>query len=309
MAKNKGAEPIKSLKKGALSDQEKRTIEQLVKFDTYSAVAKKLNRDPATIRKWCQRNGITKDRASESKGLEDKKKRSPHFEELSNILTDREMDLASTIYTDLMRQFGTDILASEEMQVIDYCTISASLNRALAKEKEVQKILDQQLSLRDQLELEKPGLDDDDEKDNWYDKVDQIDLRISSLSDDLKEAKKNQLSFFDKKEKITNAMGASRNNRAKEIAKSNENWADFVVYLKTNVEFRTKLGLEIERARLSIKEEFIRLSQLHEYADGIVDHPVFNSDVMELEDTLSNTDDSIFKDKELDTKSIYVDLS
>ena len=285
-------------KQGALSDQEKRTIEQLVKFDTYAAVAKKLNRNPATIRKWCQRNGITKDKASENKNLEDKKKRSPHFEELANILTEREMDLAVKIYTELMRQFGSDILPSEEIQVIDFCVISASLNRALAREKEVQKMLDQQMTLRDDLEKEKPGIDDEEDKDDWYDKIDQIDLRISNLDAELKEARKNQLSFFDKKEKATNALGASRNNRAKEIAKSNENWSDFVVYLKTNVGFRTKLGLEIERARLSVNEEFIRLSQLHEYADGVVDYPVLNSDVLELEDKLDSTNDEIFEEEE-----------
>ena len=285
-------------KQGALSDQEKRTIEQLVKFDTYAAVAKKLNRNPATIRKWCQRNGITTYKGSENKNLEDKKKRSPHFEELANILTEREMDLAVKIYTELMRQFGSDILPSEEIQVIDFCVISASLNRALAREKEVQKMLDQQMTLRDDLEKEKPGIDDEEDKDDWYDKIDQIDLRISNLDAELKEARKNQLSFFDKKEKATNALGASRNNRAKEIAKSNENWSDFVVYLKTNVGFRTKLGLEIERARLSINEEFIRLSQLHEYADGVVDYPVLNSDVLELEDKLDSTNDEIFEEEE-----------
>ena len=292
MAKNNG----RVLKKGALSDEEKRSIEQHIKFDSFSAVAKKLNRNEATVRKWCQRNGITKDRASENKNLEEKKKRSPHFEELSNILTDREMDLAVKIYTELMRQFGSDILPSEEIQVIDFCVISASLNRALAKEKEIQKILDQQIALRELLEKEKPSFDEDDGNlaDDWMDKIDQIDLRISTLTDDLKETKKNQLSFFDKKEKATNALGASRNNRAKDIAKSNENWSDFVVYLKTNVDFRTRLGLEIERARLSVKEEFIRLSQLHEYDDGIVDYPLLNSDVVELENRLNDTDDSAF---------------
>lgn len=294
MAKNE-----RILKKGALSDEEKRAIEQHIKFDSFSAVAKKLNRNEATVRKWCQRNGITKDRTSENKNLEEKKKRSPHFEELSNILTEREMDLAVKIYTELMRQFGSDILPSEEIQVIDFCVISASLNRALAKEKEIQKILDQQIALRDLLEKEKPSFDEDDGNlaDDWMDKIDQIDLRISTLTDDLKETKKNQLSFFDKKEKATNALGASRNSRAKDIARSNENWSDFVVYLKTNVDFRTRLGLEIERARLSIKEEFIRLSQLHEYADGIVDYPVLNSDVIEFEDKMNNTDDSVFEEE------------
>jgi hypothetical protein len=52
------------------------------------------------------------------KHIESKTRKSPHFEELNNILTDREMDLAHKIYTELMKQFGGDILPSEEIQVI-----------------------------------------------------------------------------------------------------------------------------------------------------------------------------------------------
>ena len=271
------------LKQGSLSDQEKRSIEQLIKFENYATIAKKLNRNPGTIRKWCQRNGITTDHASVGKNIEEKKKRSPHFEELTNILTDREMDLAVKIYTDVMKQFGGDVLPSEEIQVIDFCLISALLNRALGREKEILRLMEQQTSLRDALEEEKGKMEDEDEKDNWYDKVDQVDMRIGALSDELKECKKNQLSFIDKKEKHTNSMGASRNARAKELSKSNENWGDFVMFVKTNVGFRTKLGLELEKHRLSIQEEFIRLSALHEFADGIVDYPILNSDVMEME--------------------------
>lgn len=293
--------PIKKtlpLKAGSLSDQEKRSIEQLIKFETYATIGKKLNRDPATVRKWCQRNGITKDQASVSKQIDEKKKRSPHFEELSNILTEREMDLAVKIYTELMKQFGGDILPSEEIQVIDFCLISALLNRALGREKEILRLLEQQTSLRDELETQKGSMEDDEEKDNWYDKADQVDMRIMSLSDELKECKKNQLAFMDKKEKHTNAMGASRNNRAKELSKSNENWGDFVLYVKTNPGFRTKLGLELEKHRLGIKEEFIRLSKLHEFADGIVDYPILNSEVVELEDKLNNTNDEDFNEEE-----------
>lgn len=287
------------LKKGSLSDQEKRTIEQLIKFDTFVSIGEKLNRNPDTIRKWCQRNGITKDQASVSKQIEEKKKRSPHFEELNNILTDKEMDLAVKIYTELMKQFGGDILASEEIQVIDFCVISALLNRALSREKELLKILEHQTALLDELEKNKPGIDDEDEdRDNWYDKIDQVSLRIASLSDDLKEAKKNQLSFIDKKEKAQTKMNASRDQRRDELAKMNENWGDHVLYLKSNVAFRTKLGLDLEKNRLGMNEEFIRLSQLHEYADGVMDYPVLNSKVIERENRLNNTNDEDFDEEE-----------
>lgn len=279
MTKKKVGAP---LKKGSLSDEEKRMIEKLIKFETFSSIARQLNREPATIRKYCQRNGITNDTSSVKKNIEEKKKRSPHFEELNNILTEREMDLAVKIYTDLMKQFGGDILSSEEMQVIDFCTVSAMLNRALAREKEILRLLDQQNVLREELEREKEALTDDNEDhEKWYDRLDQVDLRIASLSDELKEVKKNQLAFYQKKQSANSAMHGSRDQRAKELAAITENWADFVVYLKTNVGFRAKLGLELERARLAINEEFIRLSELHTYADGEIDYPILNSDVIE----------------------------
>lgn len=276
----------KPLKTGALSDQEKRTIEQLIKFESFKSVAEKLNRKENTVRVWCQRHGIVKDTTSVNKQIDEKKKRSPHFEELSNVLIEREMDLAIKIYTELMKQFGGDVLASEEIQVIDFCIISALLNRALAREKEVLKLLEQQTAIMEQLEKEKSLLTEDDDKENWYDRIDSVSLRIASLSDDLKEAKKNQFSLIDKKEKSTREMGASRTLRRDELSKMNENWGDFILYLKTNPNFRAKLGLEMEKNRLSVKEEYIRLSQLHEYDDGEINYPVYNSDVVAHEKAL-----------------------
>jgi len=279
------------LKMGGLTDDEKRQIEQLVKFDTFASIGKKLNRQPQTIRKWCQRNNITKDSTSVSKNIEEKKKRSPHFEELANILTERELELAIKIYTELMKQFGGDILPSEEIQVIDFCVISAMLNRALAREKEILRLMEQQTSFRDELEKQRAAIDDEEEQQNWYDKVDQVDLRIASLSDELKEVKKNQIAFMQKKENANKGMYASRDQRAQELAKMNENWADYVLYLKANPNFRLKLGYEMEKYRLAVNEEFIRLSEIHRYADGEMDYPVFNSEVVEREAKLEASDD------------------
>ena len=270
-----------SYKKGAFSDDEKRMIEQLIKFDTYAAIAKKLNREPSAVRKYCQRKGITDDISSIEKNIEAKTKKSPHFEELSNILTDREMDLAHKIYTEFMKQFGGDVLPSEEIQVIDFCIVSAMLNRALAREKEINKIMGDQLALRDLLEKQKESIEEEEDQDDWYDKIEQVDIRVQNLSDELKEVKKNQVAFLVQKKEANKNMGASRDQRASEISKANENWSDFVYFLKKNPDFRKMLGYELESMRLGMKEEYIRLTQLHEYSDGEMDHPILNSDVVE----------------------------
>lgn len=290
---------MSNYKKGAFSDEEKRMIEQLIKFDTYASIAKKLNREPSAVRKYCQRKGITDDVTSIEKNIEAKTKKSPHFEELSNILTEREMDLAHKIYTELMKQFGGDILASEEIQVIDFCIVSAMLNRALAREKEINKIMRDQLALRDLLEKQKETIEEEDEQDEWYDKIEQIDLRIQNLSDELKEVKKNQVAFLDKKRDATKNMNASRDQRAAEISKANENWSDFVYYLKKNPDFRKMLGYEIESMRLGMKEEYIRLSQVYEYADGELDYPILNSDVIENKKFVDVYDKTLIKVQEI----------
>lgn len=271
---------------GALTDEEKSKIEALVRFEGYTDIALKLNRSPSTIRKYCQRNGITKDKVSVQKRVDEKARRSPHFEELSNILTEREMDLAVKIYTELMKQFGGDILPSEEIQVIDFCIVSALLNRALAREKQLVSLIDDQTKLRAKLEKDRAKItedDDDEAMDDWYEKVEQVDIRIASLSDELKEVKKNQLSFLERKDRNTRALNMAREQRADEISKMNENWADFILYVKKNPDFRKKVGYDMEKMRIGIKEEFIRLSELHEFADGELDYPILNSEVIEAE--------------------------
>ena len=301
-----------NFKKGAFSDEEKRMIEQLIKFDTYAAIAKKLNREPSAVRKYCQRKGVTNDITSIEKNIEAKTKKSPHFEELNNILTDREMDLAHKIYTELMRQFGGDILPSEEIQVIDFCIVSAMLNRALARDKEINRIMGDQLALRDLLEKQKESIEEEEDQDDWYDKIEQVDMRVQNLSDELKEVKKNQVAFLIQKKEATKSMNMSRDQRKDEISKANENWADFVYFLKKNPDFRKMLGYELESMRLGMKEEYIRLTAIHEYADGELDHPILNSDVVEnkeFSDIYNKTilgvkeiEGEIIKERELEEK-------
>ncbi len=110
--------------------------------------------------------------------------------------------------------------------------------------------------------------------------------KVVSLENTISDKEKQLL-----EEKAQTKMNASRDQRRDELSKMNENWGDFVVYLKSNPGFRAKLGLDLEKNRLGIKEEFIRLSQLHEYADGEVDYPVFNSDVVESEFLLNSLEE------------------
>lgn len=270
-------------KRGTLTDEEKRKIEQLIKFEGYADIARKLNRNPATVRKYCQRNHITKDAVSVQRMVDNKTKKSLKLQGLSDVLTEKEFELAAENYSEIMKQFGGDVLPTEEDQVIDFCIVSCLLNRALLREKEILKGIDEQNKIRTKLEKQQEKLKDDgddDARDDWYDKIEQVDVRIANLAEELKEVKKNQLALFSSKQSSTKAMHASRDQRHDELSKANENWADFVYYLKKNEVFRKQLGYEIESMRLGVTEEYIKLSALHTYADGEQDFPILNSDVV-----------------------------
>ena len=289
-------------KSGALTDEEKRTIEEMVSTSTYSQIAAHINRKDATVRKYCQRHGVTKDRQSIKKKIQFKAKHSHHFTVLKEQLTDEEFNFAIQVYNSMMEQFGNDILYSEEIQLIEYCVVTCLLNRALSKEKTLNYQIQEQRILRAELQKKKDevlnsesssgqdGDDDDDEKegekydqeDYYLDKIEQIDMRISELQSDLRDTKKDQINFIDRKEKITVAIHGSREQRAKELINTKQNFSDLITTMRKNGAFRKAIGLEIEKMRLGIKEEYIRLTSAPRvYINNEEDYPILNTEVIE----------------------------
>lgn len=284
-------------KLGALTDEEKRTIEQMVSTSTYSQIAAQLNRKDATVRKYCQRQGFTKDKQSVKKKIQFKAKHSHHFNVLKEQLTEDEFNFAIQVYNSMMEQFGNDILYSEEIQLIEYCVVTCLLNRALSKEKTLNSQIQEQRVLRSELQRKKDeilnsensdGEDEEkegekyDQEDYYLDKIEQIDMRISELQSDLRDTKKDQINFIDRKEKITVAIHGSREQRAKELINTKQNFSDLISAMKKNTAFRKAIGLEIEKMRLGVKEEYIRLTSApHIYINNEEDFPILNTEVVE----------------------------
>lgn len=301
MMKNTSAKK-QPLKKGALTDEEKRKIESLIDLHSFAEIARMLNRGPATIRKYCQRNALSKDITSKKKYTENRAKHNHHLVVMQEQLTKKEYDFAVQIYKGMMEQFGSDVIYSEEVQIVEYCMITCLLNRVLNREIELSTMMNEQKVLRAEWQKKKDDLiakldsdsededeDEDEDKeaekydmeDYYLDKIEQVDLRIQDMQSEYVQVKKDQINFFDRKENITKALNVSRKDRAKEITNVNQNFGDLMSYLRKNEDFRRSVGLELERMRLGIKEEYIRLSDPHVFGDNQEDHPIFNTEVVE----------------------------
>lgn len=280
------------LKKGSLTDQEKRDIERWIDVKNYAEIARLLNRNPATVRKYCQRKGLADDLTSKKKYTDNRAKHNHHLVAMREQLSKVEYDFAVQIYKGMMEQAGTDIVYSEEVQIIEYCTITCLLNRVLKREMDIASEVEVYKKQRAEWQKKKddlsntPAKDDEDEEAEKYDmeeyymdKIEQISLSIADLQVEYVQVKRDQKDFLDRKESITKALNGSREQRAKEITRVNQNFGDLIVFIKKNEDFRNNVGAEIEKMRLGIKEEYIRLSDLHVFGDGVEDYPVYNTEV------------------------------
>ncbi len=280
------------LKQGSLTDQEKRDIERWIDVKNYAEIARLLNRNPATIRKYCQRKGLANDITSKKKYTDNRAKHNHHLVAMREQLSKPEYEFAVQIYKGMMEQAGTDIVYSEEVQIIEYCTITCLLNRVLKREMDIAGEVETYKKQRAEWQKKKDDLanmpvkDDEDEEAEKYDmeeyytdKIEQINLSIADLQVEYVQVKKDQKDFLDRKESITKALNGSREQRAKEITRVNQNFSDLIVFIKKNEDFRNNIGAEIEKMRLGIKEEYIRLSDLHVFGDGTEDYPVYNTEI------------------------------
>jgi hypothetical protein len=278
-----------SIKKGRMTDEEKRQIEKLIPYHTYEEVAVKLNRSPNTVRRYCQRSGITRDKVSAEKNLETKIKDSAQFAPLVKQLEPEEIQAVIHIYENMMRQFGSDVTFSEEQQILDYARTSCLLDRALAREhvlsREIDKMNKEVKQLERELEkMKKEGQRDeqfDEKEDMLLEKIDQANVERATAMDELKSVRANQNTFINQKQSLLGNMNSTRKARANELTKANESLADQLAYMQKNPAYRRELGIKMEKNRLGMKEEYIRLSELHKYADGLEDRPVINAEIIE----------------------------
>jgi len=271
-----------------MTDEEKRQIEKLIPYHTYEEVGVKLNRSPNTVRRYCQRNGITRDKVSNEKNIETKIKESAQFAPLAKQMGSAEIDAVINIYEQMMRQFGSDVTFSEEQQILDYAKAACLLDRAMTRElvllQDIEKMTKEVQSLEASLSKLKQGTRDDDfdeQEDLLMEKIDSANIEKATAQDELKTIRANQNTFFKIKQDLLDKMNSTRKARASELTKANESLADQLAYMQKNPAYRRELGLKMEKNRLGMKEEYIRLSELYKYPDGMEDRPVLNSEIVE----------------------------
>jgi hypothetical protein len=75
-------------------------------------------------------------------------------------------------------------------------------------------------------------------------------------------------------------LKGTREQRIKAIEDSKQTFASLVKQIATDSEFRSRIGLDMEKMRLAAEKEKERLSEYHEYEDGTVDQPFLTPETL-----------------------------
>lgn len=264
-------------RKGPLTVEEKAFIEDNVGKMSYADMGRKLKRGPSTIRKFADRKKISKKESDTEIRIKSTLENSPHMKELEKQFSPEEMERVKHDWTNITRQFKGDILYTEEMQILDYIRIGVLMDRFLSQENKMSKDL---ADLDDKLiELEKKKGKEDAPKDLRA-QIESIMISKMTLLGEIGEAQKGYKDLIDKRERAAKSIHGSREQRSKKEQLSKETIKDWVLSLYNNSEKRREIGMYMEKMRIAIREEYVRLSEVHKYFNDEWDIPVLNSETV-----------------------------
>lgn len=278
--------------KGRFKPEEVDYIKKWYGSKTAKEIARDLGRKEHSVNRWLLTNKFKKEdapRRIDSHFVEEQEDR-VLLQQLSDKLLDDEIRYAETTYASIVRQFGSEIVYSDKLQIIDFCITACLLNRAIADEKQLIIQLKSIQKTRDQVQKDldkkrkKREADEDEEfdEDLYLERISDFDMRVGETWQGIQAAKKAQSDLMKAKDTITKALNASRSQRADQLSKANSSWEDTVKFYSENKVERESIGYEIEKMRIGIKEEYIRLtSSPHMYVDGESDYPILNDEVIE----------------------------
>lgn len=252
------------MKTGRLSKEEKRTITRLADSLTVEDIAKKLDRSIDAINDYVKSElkiGLTKQEFA-AYSLVDR----PYWTELKSQFTDHELELFKYHWSKIITQFKDDVFPTEEIQVVDVIKLELLMNRSLKGNK---SNIEQINTYEQMIQVERSR--DKDQQDHDY--IINLERQVASLRASQESLNRDYRELQAKKGAMLKEMKGTREQRIKRLEDSKQSFVSWVAQLMMNPELMKQYGNEMEKMRMAMKNEEVRLSALHQYEDGTVDQP------------------------------------
>jgi len=237
-------------------------------------IAANLERSVESIEKYLKRIGksFNKQQAFVVQAEYDIKSR-PYWKELKLQFNEEELDLFLYHWKQIVAQFRKDIMATEELQIVDLIKFEVLMNRAL---REQQYSMERVRVLEAEIELEKARDRDQQDKEMVFN----LERQIASLRAAKEALSREFKDLQTKKAGLYKDLKATREQRIQKLENNKQTLSSLVNKILRDPEFYEQEGKELEKMRLAMEQEKERLADYHEYADGTVDQPFLTPDTI-----------------------------
>ena len=253
------------MKTGRLSKDEWAFIEFNSDKMSAAQIAKELDRAIEPIQKHLEKLGKGKDlrKNLQTQAEYDLKKR-PYWRELQAQFSESELEILLYHWKEIVSQFRKDILATEELQIIDVVKLEVLMNRAL---REQQYSMNKIAEFDEMIEFEKRKAAEDQDREFIFG----LERQIATLRAAKESLSREYKDLQTKKSAMYRDLKATREQRIAKLEDNKETFSGLVQKLVRDPDFVEEQNLYMEKMRLAVMKEQERLSDYHEYEDGSVD--------------------------------------
>ena len=255
------------MKTGRLSKDEWAFIEFNADKKSADQIAKELGRAIEPIQKHLQRLGKGRDlrKNLQTQAESDLKKR-PYWRELQAQFSEPELEILLYHWKEIVSQFRKDILATEELQIIDVIRLEVLMNRAL---REQQYSMTKIGEFEEMIEFEKRKATEDQDRECVFG----LERQIATLRAAKESLSREYKDLQTKKSAMYRDLKGTREQRIAKLEDNKETFSGLIQKLLRDPDFVEEQNLYMEKMRLSVIQEGERLSDYHQYEDGTVDQP------------------------------------
>jgi hypothetical protein len=266
-----------AFKRGRFSNEEMEFIEANAEVLSVEEIASRLDRDPVSVRDWIGKKVGFSAKQKKEAAVANELKAKPYYRELKHQFTEEELEMFEFHFKKMWSQFRDDVFHTEEMQIIDTIKLEILMNRILRSQQENQT----EISTYERMVQTEKAVDKD-QRDIDY--IMQMERQIAVLRASQETLSKDYKDLQARKATMLKDLKGTREQRVKQIEDSKQTFGSLVKQIATDSDFRTKIGLEMEKMRLAANAEKERLSDFHQYEDGIIDQPFLTPETLITKD-------------------------
>jgi len=262
------------VKTGRFSKAEWHYIEENAEKMSPEEIAANLEREVDPVIKYLKRIGKTanKTQALTVQAEYDIKSR-PYWRELKLQFSEDELELFLYHWKQIVAQFRKDVLATEELQIVDTIKLEVLMNRALREQQQSMNLVREL-----QVDIDKEKEKSSERQDKEY--IFSIERQIASLRAAKEALSREYKDLQTKKSGMFKELKATREQRIQKLENTKSTMAGLIEKILRDPDFFEEQGKYIEKMRMAMENERGRLSDYHQYEDGTVDQPFLTPDTV-----------------------------